>query len=606
VADKALTGADNRPVGSNGPIRRLEFRLLGPLEVRREGRPVPLGGGKQRTLLALLLLRANQVVARDTLIEELSGGAASEATANALQAGVSRLRKLLGADVISTRPAGYALVAEPDQIDLSRFEQLADSGREELRAGRPDRAATALREALALWRGPPLRDVGGETVEAEARRLDELRLAATMDRIDADLALGRGADLVPELKALSADQPYQERLRGQLMLALYRGGRQTEALEVYRATRRLLADELGIEPAGALQRLERAILVHDPSLAPPGPAPSGERRETRRRVPIAAVAVAALLAVGAIASFLLAHRDGTAPARLAPDRLGVIDPHSGRLVGSVAVGTEITSIDAGDAAVWAAGETGDVVVRIGANTHAVKAIGLPVAPEAVAVGPESVWLVGEGRLVGVTVRRNQLLEPVVIAPPSAKLTLAVGRGAVWATHHSRLEVDRVDPRASRVQRVFPVYPGGIGQGHAAIAVGVGAVWASNHTGLLTSHPGFLVRIDPGSSEVTGSLRLATAPSALATGFGSVWATLADSDVVARIDPDKFAISRTVSVGLHPVALAVGEGAVWVASDGDNTISRVDPTTERVTKTIHLARSPAALAVGGGSVWVATT
>jgi DNA-binding SARP family transcriptional activator/streptogramin lyase len=591
-------------VGPDAPTSRLEFRLLGPLEVRRDGRPVPLGGGKQRTLLALLLLRANEVVLRDTLIEELSGGAAGESAANALQAGIWRLRRLLGAEVISTRPAGYALVVEPDQIDLSRFERLAEAGRAELAAGQAERAAARLREALALWRGSPLQDVGAEAVEAEGRRLEELRLAATMDRIDADLALGHGAELVAELKALTADQPYQERLRGQLMLALYRAGRQTEALEVYRATRRLLAEELGIEPAAALQRLERAILVHDPALAPPRPAPPKEAREGRRRVPRLAVAAAVLLAVAALAGFLLTRGGGT-DARLGPDRLGVIDPRSGRLVDSVGVATDVTSIDAGDGAVWAASERAGVVVRVAAKTRAVKTIGLPVAPAALAVGRDTIWVVGEGKLVGIDVKRNQPLEPVVIWPPIRR-AVAVGLGGVWVNDDARLEVDRFDPRADRLQTIFPIYPGGIGSGRAAIAVGVGAVWASNLTALLSSRPGFLVRIDPRSRTVTGSLRLSAAPSALAAGFGSVWAAFDGTDVVARIDPGKVTISRTISVGRNPVALAVGEGAVWVASDGDRTISRVDPTTERVTKTIHLPRSPVALATGAGFVWVATT
>jgi DNA-binding SARP family transcriptional activator len=589
----------------------LDFRLLGPLEVHREGRPVPLGGGKQRMLLALLLLRVNEVVPRDALIGDLFGGAASEAAANALQAAVSRLRRSLGAEVISTRPAGYVLVAEPDEIDVFRFERLAESGREELAAGRAEHAAAALREALALWRGSPLQDVEGDAIEGEARRLEELRLAATIDRVDADLALGRGADLVAELKTLTADQPYQERLRGQLMLALYRAGRQTEALEVYRATRRLLVEELGIEPSGALQRLEQAILVHDPSLAPSRPAPlvqsrpapPGERAD-RRRVPRLAVAVAALLAVTALGGFLLAHGSRTAATPLAPDLLGVIDPQSGRLVDSVAVGTDVTSIAAGPGVVWAASETADVAVRIAAKTRAVKTIGLPVAPAALAVGRDAVWVVGEGKLVGVDVRRNQPLDAVTLAPPF-RGAVAAGLGGVWVNHDARLEVDRFDPETGRVQSIFPIYPGGIPFGRAAIAVGAGAVWASNLTELLRSRPGFLVRIDPRSRKVTGALRLAAAPSALATGFGSVWATFGGSNVVARIDPNKMAVSRTISVGRHPIALAVGEGAVWVASDGDDTIARIDPTTERVTKRIHLARSPAALAAGAGSIWVAT-
>jgi streptogramin lyase len=196
---------------------------------------------------------------------------------------------------------------------------------------------------------------------------------------------------------------------------------------------------------------------------------------------------------------------------------------------------------------------------------------------------------------------------VVIAPQNLdRQTVAVGFGVVWVAHDAHLSVDRFDPGTRELQHIFPIYPGGIHWGRAAIATGVGAVWASNLTELLSSRPGFLVRIDPRSRKVTGSLRLSAPPSALATGFGSVWATFAASDVVARIDSDKMAISRMIAVGRGPVALAVGEGAVWVACDGDDTISRIDPATERVTKRIRLARSPAALAAAAGSVWVATT
>jgi DNA-binding SARP family transcriptional activator/WD40 repeat protein/energy-coupling factor transporter ATP-binding protein EcfA2 len=267
-----------------GSPATLEFRLLGPLEVWLEGRPLRLGGQRQRALLALLLLHANEVVPSARLIEELFGGDSSETGANALQVGISRLRRLLGerrssngdAGVLVTRPPGYLLRAEPEQLDVALFERLLGEGRQALMVGDAVSAAATLREALALWRGPALADLALlEFAQPEIRRLEELRLSALMERIEADLALGGAGELIPELEALVEANPLHERLRGQLMLALYRSGRQADALEVYRQTREFLRNELGLEPSKALQELERSILRQEPALdVEAGPSPA--------------------------------------------------------------------------------------------------------------------------------------------------------------------------------------------------------------------------------------------------------------------------------------------------------------------------------------------
>jgi DNA-binding SARP family transcriptional activator len=241
----------------------MEFRILGPLEVIEDGQPLALGGTKQRALLACLLLRANQVVSADRLIEELWPGAAPRTAAKTIQVYVWRLRKELGEGRVVTRPPGYLVRVGPSEFDLFRFEELLEKARDLDRM----HAAEPLREALALWRGPPLADLSYEAfAQTEIARLEELRLAALEERIEADLATGRNAELVGELEALVRRHPLRERLRGQLMLALYRSGRQAEALEVYQAARRTLVDELGLEPGAALQRLEKAILQQDRSL----------------------------------------------------------------------------------------------------------------------------------------------------------------------------------------------------------------------------------------------------------------------------------------------------------------------------------------------------
>jgi DNA-binding SARP family transcriptional activator len=249
----------------------LEFRVLGPLEMLVEGRPIEIVGTRQRALLAILLLRANEVVSRDRLIDDLWGERPPETAANALAALVARLRKAVPAEVVLTRPAGYELRIERQALDLHRFEALVEEGSAALSAGDPQQASELLRSALGLWRGPPLAEFAYEPFAQPATtRLEELRLVAIENRIEADLALGRHLDVVGELQSLVAEHPLRDRLRAQLMLALYRSERQAEALEAYRAGRRIFVDELGIEPSPALQELEKAILRQDPSAAAPG------------------------------------------------------------------------------------------------------------------------------------------------------------------------------------------------------------------------------------------------------------------------------------------------------------------------------------------------
>jgi len=254
---------------------RLRFRILGPLAVFADEEPLQVGGPKQRALLALLLLSANRVVSRERLLAELFVELSPDSADHALRNQVSRLRKALsaaGAEParLVARAPGYLLRVEPGELDLEEFERLVADGREALAAGDPSSAARSLRAADALWSGHSLADLDLEgLVRIETERLEEIRLAAVEVRIDAELALGLQRDLVGELEALSGEHPYRERFRAQLMLALYRSGRQAEGLDVYRRTRTLFDDELGLVPGVELQELERAILVQDPALRPP-------------------------------------------------------------------------------------------------------------------------------------------------------------------------------------------------------------------------------------------------------------------------------------------------------------------------------------------------
>src|SRR5436190_12891999 len=286
----------------------LEFRLLGPVEAVVDGRPVALPAAKPRALLAVLLLDRNRVVSVGRLVEDLWGDEPPETATKALQGYVSQLRKALGADRLLTKPPGYSLRVEDGELDLDRFEVLAREGRELLGSGESKAAAKRLAEALELWRGTPFAEFESEPFARDAgARLEDARLAALEERIEADLALGRHARLMPELEELVAREPLRERPRAQLMLALYRSGRQADALELYRRTRETLSEELGIEPGLELQELERRMLQHDPELERPRPAP--RPAEEGAPVPIARrpqVLVLAALALAVVAAVIAA------------------------------------------------------------------------------------------------------------------------------------------------------------------------------------------------------------------------------------------------------------------------------------------------------------
>jgi DNA-binding SARP family transcriptional activator len=292
----------------------MRYEILGPLEVRDGARVVSLARGRQRILLAVLLLHADEVVSSELLIDALWGESPPPTAAGSLHNLTAALRKALGDGALRTRGGGYELRVGDDALDARRFEALAAQGRDALAAGEPERAAALLRDGLALWRGPPLADLAYETaLQAEAARLEELRLEALEERIEADLALSRHRELVPELNALVAEAPLRERLRAQQILALYRCGRQAEALAAYGEARRRLVDELGIEPGPALRRLEQAVLEQDPALGAPDALPRTPRvPPTRRRaLALTAAGVLALLAAGV---FVLTRRRGDRPS----------------------------------------------------------------------------------------------------------------------------------------------------------------------------------------------------------------------------------------------------------------------------------------------------
>jgi DNA-binding SARP family transcriptional activator len=289
-----------------------EFRLLGPLEVLVDGKPLRIAAAKPRALLALLLLNRNRVVPTERLVDELWGEEVPARATKALQVYVSQLRKALGPERLVTRPPGYELQIGEGELDVDRFESLAAAAREQLAAGNAGAAAAGLREALALWRGPVLREFRSEPFAGPAAaRLEDLRLDATEDRLQAELDAGVSAGVISELEELIAAEPFRERPRALLMLALYRADRQADALDLYRRTRELFVNELGIDPGPVLQELERAVLRQDTDLRLPPPAPRAPGLQeppaprSRRRLVAATGLAAALVAAAVVAALLL-------------------------------------------------------------------------------------------------------------------------------------------------------------------------------------------------------------------------------------------------------------------------------------------------------------
>jgi YVTN family beta-propeller protein len=579
------------------------YRVLGPLEIEDHGELLPLGGAKQRALLAVLLLHANEVVSRDVLIEDLWGERGRPGSVHSLEVHVSRLRKVLrkGEDQrLVTQPTGYQLNVAADEVDLLCFERLLEEGRLALRSGGAPEAAKTLREALALWRGRAFEDVAYESfAQVEIERLEERRLEALEERIDADLALGHHADLVAELEALVRRYPLRERLREQLMLALYRSGRQAEALAAYQSARRELVEELGIEPGHALRDLEQRILRHDAELeAPPlqpseAPVVREERFADRRRLLLIALVLSGLgaAAIGIVVALLSGGESGL--SGLTADSVGAIDPHSGKIVAETPVGQRPTDL-AADGGVWVANFDSGTLSRIDPETRKVVSVtNAGGTPTGLAAGDGSVWVSNgfAGRVLRVDEQRGRVTATIPIeGHPGA---IAVDRNAVWVANPITDTVARIDPNSLQVSTIR------VGSGPIGIAVGASSVWVAN--GLERT----LTRIDSFTGAVLGRrIALRFAPMGVAFGDGSVWVTGTAADSLARVNPKTDQSSASIPVGDGPTRVVVFARRVWVADTFGRSVSEIDPARNRVVRTIGFGESPEGIAFSQGRLWVA--
>jgi DNA-binding SARP family transcriptional activator/DNA-binding beta-propeller fold protein YncE len=569
----------------------MEFRILGPLEVcDGEGNAAELGGRQQRLVLGMLLLHRNEVVSVDRLIDVVWEERAPPSAPKNIQIHVSRLRKAIEAasrsgrgesakTVVRTRPNGYVLEVAPGEVDVDRFQRLVEEGRRALAAGEFAGAAATLREALALWRGEPLADFAYDSfAQSEIRRLDELRLGALEERIEADLELGREDDVTAELQALVTRHPTRERLRGHLMLALYRSGRKAEGLRVYDEARRTLAEELGLEPSESLQRLHRAVLTDDPGLAAPARAPKREildqdaslaasaaalQARSLARLRRVGVVAALILAASAVLGAFLATRDSPGGlTSVGPNYVGMIDPKTNDILAAIPVG---------------------------------------IRPGPVAAGARALWVgnVSDRSLTKVDPRRRSVVASFSL-DGRTPTGLAVGAGAVWVAHGRRGELSRVEPQFGQRTRTIRLAVRPHGSPTGSVAVGAGFVWAAFGDSTLA-------RIEPKTVRPSGSTLTGGSPTAVVVNGGAVWVASSGDATIQRFNPTTFEEGpiRSISVGRRPTAMAYGEGALWVANENDDSVTRVEPSTNSTT-TIRVGDEPVAIAVGTGAVWVANS
>jgi YVTN family beta-propeller protein len=615
-----MTGARSDGVAAQ-PGNRLQFRVLGRLEASRNGEPIELGTRKQRAVLALLLLSANRVVSTERLIDELWGSSPPESARSALQVYIAGLRKAFGSDgaILRTIPPGYVLQVERGSLDLERFAELRDEARS---AEDPEHRSALLHDALSLWRDEPLAELVAEPFATTAvPQLEQLQLETLEQRIEADLELGRHAALVSELEVLVAEHPYRERLRAYLMLALYRSGRQAEALETYREGRRTLNDELGLKPGHDLRELETAILRQDESLdkrsgralsadgngsALESPASSGmrrvlQRRRTNSRRALVLLPIALALVVAAVAAGISARGDGSPRVPVPPNSVAVIDAESNSVVAALPVAPRPGAVTEGRGALWVGNVDDKTLLRIDPRTRRpVKTIPLPAAPTGIAFGFSAVWVAhgGSGQLSRVDPQFNRVTKTLDLAGRSLYSpmgSVAAGAGWVWVVFgNSRLA--RVHP--------FTVRESGTtlaGVGPTAVLVNSGSVWVAN------SGDSNVQRFNPTTFE-EGPLKTITVgrtPTAMAAGDGAIWVTSSGDDLLARIDPGANSVSTMITVGDKPDAVTVGRGTVWVANAGAASISRVDPKKAKVVEEIPVGSAPRGIAYLDGKLHVTT-
>ncbi len=552
-------------------------------------------------MLAVLVVHANQLVSTDRLVEEVWGAEPPRTARKTLQVHVSRLRRQLGDAVLETQSSGYRVSVEGGQIDAHEFDTLVDRGRENLESGHAREAAGLLREALGLWRGRVLEGMEGVNIaQGTALHLEELRLVAVELRIEADLALGRHASLVGELEALVAQHPFRETFRRQLMLALYRSGRQADALAAYRAARASLVTELGVEPGPDLRELEAAVLRQDPALAPPPGRGLGRSTPSRRTTIVAGVVAASALGGAALAIGLLARAESSLPPpQVVGDSLVQIDPATNTVVGVTKVGRDPDRLAVGAGGVWVVNRRDRTVTRV-RRDGAVDTIGGVPFADHVAVDGDDVWVSSFDRasVARIDGRSSEVVESIGL-PSKHSEGLTVGGGYLWVTNPATERgvgtetVSRIDLRTRDVVSTIPV-----GTTPIFTTFGGGAVWVSNYDSDTVS----VIRAGSAKAE---TIPACDGPLGIATGYGSVWVACYWFAELVRIEQRMRKVVARILLGSGPLDVSVAPGAVWTTSRDSRTVARIDPRTNKVVARIRFTgdASPRSVVANESAVWV---
>ncbi|MFL6163179.1 MAG: ABC transporter substrate-binding protein [Jatrophihabitantaceae bacterium] len=593
--------------------QRLTFATLGPLRVVRGGDALRLGGRQQRAVLAALIVYRPAVLSVSRIADEIWGERVPAGHVRTIHTYVHHLREALEPNrggkaraVLTTVNGGYRLITDEDAIDAFVFERLVSSGQALLEAGNPAQAREEFGRALAMWRGDPLADlVDFPFVSGYARRLEKLRFSAIEAEIDARLALGEHASVIPQLDELVDCHPLRERIHAQRMLALYRTGRQADALAAYRALRQVLDDEIGVAPSAPLRQLHQAMLGQDPSIAAPSTAPAvpaeparpllpGTARRPRKRT-FAALAALVLVAGGGIAIYRATHWRTSSLSALPGNSVGVISA-DGSLHHAVIVGANPSGIAYGAGTVWVTSSTDGSVARVDTSTHrVVETIPVGLMPSAVVVTAHDAWVVnaGDGTVSRINTDTNTVVEKIPVgALPSA---IAAGLGGLWVANSGDDSIQRIDPITGAVGR--PIAVGGRPDG---IAVGARAVWVAN------SEDGTVTEIDPSTGQdVGGPLAVGSGPRGIAMTEDAVWVANADEQSVDRLDPRTGTVVARVLVGDGASSVAIVNGRVWVGNAYEGTVTELDATTNTIRHRFAIGASPQAMVAVGSSVWIAS-
>jgi peptide/nickel transport system substrate-binding protein len=576
----------------------MRFNALGPLSLSQDGKAVSLGGRKQRTLLAVLLLRRNQNVPRDALVEALWGEHPPPSWGQTLDSYLYRLRKIVGRDRLMRETGGYMLRLELGEVDVDEFERLVASAGAAAESGDHAAALDELTVALALWRGPAWGDLlDHEDAEADARRLEELRLTALESRFEEELALGHGAELAPELEQLVEEHPLRERLIASEMLSLYRAGRQTDALDAFQTARRRLVDELGLEPGPELCDLQRRILEHEPTLGASRRLPPFSLTRRRRSRAAAGLVVLAVLAV--LGGGVVVLSPGAAGRRFGLaegfSRVVAVDAATGRLVSSTPLPEAPGSVADGGGSLWVATPGAQQVSALDPGSGAIVDPHIPVSgsPGSVVSGGGAIWVASA---VGSTVTRidpatDSVTQTISLAGANLD-AITYGAGRVWVADAADRELFEINPVTGRREQMIS-----LDLEPSAVTIEGGALWVAGYDDATVE------KLDLASGRLIGRVHVGGGPVALTFDAGSLWVANSLDSTVSQIEPATLIVTATLPVGSGPTALAAGSGAVWVANQYSGTVSRIDPMHDAVVATVGVGGAPTSLAITGRRVWV---